>query len=70
MTGDWISVSDSLPLPWDDVLWVLVFDDEPMVTMGHIERYSPRTVHLLDDTDEPLEQFTHWMPLPEPPKGD
>lgn len=67
MPDEWISVKDRLP---DAQKWILGF-----CVSGAMEvvRYDSTT----DDWDSVLpchcyikEYITHWMPLPEPPKGD
>lgn len=59
----WISVEDWLPEDWVDVL-VLLHCGNCVVAVksGHIWR--ERWTHMLVD------EITHWMPLPEPPKED
>ena len=61
----WISVKDRLPE--DDNLRVLVAS----VELEHvtIARYLKRS-NVWKTPSGFSESFTHWMPLPEPPKGE
>lgn len=58
---NWIKVSDRLP---DDESDVLVFDGYSY----YLVWYENKIYGLADST--PLKGVTHWMPLPEPPKGE
>lgn len=58
---EWISVEDKLPEESADYLvWVNNFDCEPYI---RIEGY-------LGDFGFTRKTITHWMPLPDPPKGE
>tara|TARA_R110002153_G_C12964215_1_gene460359 strand:- start:174 stop:380 length:207 start_codon:yes stop_codon:yes gene_type:complete len=65
--SEWISVDDGLPSDMFD--WVLVFSDGDMGLKGYTKDkgfYDPYpSVSNLSGYSE----ITHWMPLPEPPKG-
>lgn len=63
----WISVEKRLPNAMD---WVLCAHADGFI---EVLRYD----HIMDDWDTTVnnrcrsrESVTHWMPLPEPPKGD
>ena len=65
--SEWISVKDRLP---SAEVWVLWMDSEK--TMGHhgpfhhVDKINHRKEVLVNY----LHNYTHWMPLPEPPKGE
>ena len=68
---EWISVKDRLP---DVGSIVLVSDNETDCHIWQYTNYSERGV-AIPWTDEfgipcKMEEITHWMPLPEPPKGE
>ena len=74
-SSKWISVKDRLPEhPGYD--WVLVqakMNPEDYYGVPHIAELRNGTWY--DEDDLPLEEFrsvivTHWMPLPQPPKGE
>jgi hypothetical protein len=63
----WISVEERLP---DAMEWVLCAHADGFI---EVLRYD----HIMDDWDTTVnnrcrsrESVTHWMPLPEPPKGE
>lgn len=68
--SEWISVKDRLPENGADILF-----NVPScygVEKGH--RFddifvSDRTSPYNDQVDWPIEQVTHWQPLPAPPEG-
>lgn len=64
----WISVKDRLPENREDVLVVAFWHERWNVQWGW---YAPNGrvwhVGLMEETDYPV---SHWMPLPEPPKGE
>ena len=71
--GEWISVEDRMP-PIDTE--VLVFSHGNMRVCSLI-RPDKETADVVWedaygywDDDEGVAAVTHWMPLPEPPKGD
>jgi len=57
--AEWISVKDRLP---EDGSYVLVFDDLGYGYTICVSLYLRRRGFK--------QQTTHWMPLPEPPKGE
>ena len=62
---EWISVKDRLPEPFDQVIICRPSKGAPRVEAGSLDVngwwrvYGTRT-----------KSVTHWMPLPDPPKGD
>ena len=64
----WISVKDRLPENREDVLVVAFWHERWNVQWGW---YAPNGrvwhVGLMEETDYPV---SHWMPLPQPPKGE
>ena len=60
--AEWISVKDRLPKEGE----VVVVYIKPKVGVG----YAEVDIYLMGDFDEYSEGVTHWMPLPEPPKGE
>lgn len=76
IVGEWIRVEERLPevdgrqyLVWDDVqatvkkrFFYRIPPNIPLETYPHIREYFGNV------SDH--KRFTHWMPLPEPPKGD
>ena len=63
----WIPVSERLPEEWVDVLvWSLCGFCEVAVYLGIPGKWRVTWNHdMIDDNT-----ITHWMPLPEPPKGE
>lgn len=72
----WISVKDRLPeIPENDYSnRVLLLRADGFIVIARIEKcvrfVRPLQESLIVETDngDPIEEFTHWMPLPEPPK--
>jgi hypothetical protein len=61
----WISVKDSLP---KNYIEVLVYDTDCGIVIGW---YDKEIGDFVAEFISPLDAVTHWMPLPEPPKdGD
>lgn len=73
--AEWISVKERLPetegwyFVWDDVqetvkkrFFYRIPPNFPVETYPHIREYFGNV--------SDYKRFTHWMPLPEPPKGD
>ena len=54
----WISVKDEWPLEILPVLWCRIPVDEPYVVASMCDEGFDETY------------WTHWMPLPEPPKDN
>ena len=67
----WINVEDALPKT--DVR-VIVYCDDPFDITPHFPHRKLLLIGYLDmennwyDSDGPLENVTHWIPLPEPPE--
>jgi hypothetical protein len=56
----WISVKERLPEKAGRYLVYGIVGDMPLICGAHYDKYNG-----FGDDD-----FTHWMPLPEPPKGE
>lgn len=67
---EWISVEDRLPKEGVTVLVVKQFIGKPYIDIG--EMVGEQLCCALDEyCIKPwLHIFTHWMPLPKPPKGE
>ena len=64
---EWISVDDRLPEPWKRVLIYSRYDFcESALYIGAPGIWRVTWNHEMLDADS----VTHWMPLPEPPKGE
>ena len=66
---EWISVEDRLPEPMQEVL---VFDGDDLVFV-RLWSWDDGESHWYDSygaIDSCGSNITHWMPLPEPPKGE
>ena len=64
---EWISVDDRLPEPWKQVLIYSLHDFcESAVYIGVPGKWWVTWNHEMLDADS----VTHWMPLPELPKGE
>ena len=64
---EWISVDDRLPEPWKQVLIYSRHDFcESAFYIGVPGKWRVAWNHEMLDDDS----VTHWMPLPEPPKGE
>ena len=64
---EWISVDDRLPEPWKQVLIYSRHDFcESAFYIGVSGKWRVTWNHEMLDADS----VTHWMPLPEPPKGE
>ena len=74
----WISVKERLPeIPENDYSnRVLLLRADRFIVIARIEKcvrfVRPLQEALIVETDngDPIEEFTHWMPLPEPPKEE
>ena len=68
----WISVNDRLPYTDTEVLcWYRNTDGNCAVVCGRYSlRISPHWETDIDNSEEyiPVEEITHWMPIPKPPK--
>lgn len=64
---EWISVNDRLPEPWKPVLIYSRHDFcESALYIGVSGKWRVTWNHEMLDADS----VTHWMPLPQPPKGE
>ena len=64
---EWISVDDRLPEAWKQVLIYSRHDFyESAVYIGVPGKWRVTWNHEMLETDS----VTHWMPLPQPPKGE
>ena len=64
---EWISVKDRLPEAWKQVLIYSQHDFcESAVYIGVPGKWRVTWNHEMLDADS----VTHWMPLPQPPKGE
>ncbi len=67
---EWISVKDKLP---NDREWVLVWHTGYATPKKakYKDDFSPHlSVFLIDGDNGNKGEVTHWMPLPQPPKGE
>ena len=63
----WISVKDRLPEPWEQVLIYSRHDFcESAFYIGVPGKWRVTWNHEMLDADS----VTHWMPMPQPPKGE
>lgn len=61
---EWISVKNKLPQKWENVLCFYKYEpDSPNVVCENTYLGGGM---WMSETDK----VTHWMPLPEPPKGE
>ncbi|CDH25152.1 DUF551 domain-containing protein [Xenorhabdus bovienii] len=68
---EWIKTSDRLPETYDDIL--LVVDGSNDIHVGYfiLDEHEGNCFHSLgEDLFFKIEDVTHWMELPEPPKGE
>ena len=76
LSSGWISVKDRLPeIPKNDYSnRVLLLRADRFIVIARIEKcvrfVRPLQEALIVETDngDPIEEFTHWMPLPKPPE--
>jgi hypothetical protein len=74
----WISVKDKLPeiAENDYSKRVLLLRADGFIVIAKLEKcvrfVRPLEEALIIETDngDPIDEFTHWMPLPEPPKEE
>ena len=64
-TSEWISVKDRLP---EDYETVLVYDGDFVQPSSFHGKYGFWTTDCYEA--DSIYGATHWMPLPEPPKGE
>lgn len=64
--SEWISVKERLPEEGEVILTRDKYGhlrDRTLKRVGKMMLFTP-------DGMEPIRHITHWMPLPEPPKGE
>ena len=73
---EWISVKESIPHSCDDSVFVY-FSGIGSVDVVHIQDYFDDITSGFDDEGNQIftkwyksQKVTHWMALPNPPKGD
>ena len=64
---EWISVKDRLP---KDGVRVLALHDDGIIRIGISRGYFPSIVSRTNTKSFGIAEVTHWMPLPQPPKGE
>ena len=67
---EWISVTERLPEDREDVMVSVVFDGKAMIGTGWYVVEKGRWYVRCITTCEQRPDITHWMPLPQPPKGE
>jgi hypothetical protein len=66
----WISVDERLPDPNKAVLVCKTFIGKPYIDIGYVKDAETCCCASDEYIIKPwLHKLTHWMPLPEPPKG-
>ena len=74
--SEWISVEDRLPENANEDTGVLIHFENGSIETVHMEYWTDGTGGLDDDSNQMYckmyenhkPAFTHWMPLPKPPK--
>ena len=72
---EWISVKDRLPQEKGEICKnVILFMDDGLVTVGWLNE-DRGSAYMLDTRNDfiskvPMLRCTHWMPLPQPLKGE
>ena len=69
-TPKWIPVTERLPSDRGDVLVVAWWHEKWQTMVGWYGGISGRWHIITIKGDFPCDHVTHWMPLPEPPKGE
>lgn len=71
---EWISVDERLPEPNEECLVSARVGDRVVIDLGELIQYCDGRIFgwmTTNDWDEGEGcKITHWMPLPEPPKGE
>ncbi|HAJ4242739.1 TPA: DUF551 domain-containing protein [Escherichia coli] len=65
MEMNWVKCSERMPEETDDI--IVVSDDIVMSGISYSRRKGFYISALEYDEDAPIDDVTHWMPLPEPP---
>ena len=63
----WIPVTERLPEPWK---WVLCYCEAGVIEMLRYDEFIDEWGSVNLNRAFKKEYVTHWMPLPEPPKGE
>ena len=64
---EWIPVTERLP---KDGVRVLALHNDGIIRIGISRGYFPSIVSRTNTKSFGIAEVTHWMPLPEPPKGE
>ena len=64
---EWIPVTERLP---KDGVRVLALHDDGIIRIGISRGYFPSIVSRTNTKSFGIAEVTHWMPLPEMPKGE
>ena len=64
---EWIPVTERLP---KDGVRVLALHDDGIIRIGISRGYFPSIVSRTNTKSFGIAEVTHWMPLPQPPKGE
>ena len=68
--GPWIGVADRLPEPGTNILVANAKTGSQYVSHRDLIWFSPERKAYVPTSYFKEFEFTHWMPLPEPPKED
>ena len=63
----WIPISERLPEPWK---WILCYCEAGNIEMLRYDDFIEEWGSINLNRAYKKDYVTHWMPLPEPPKGD
>ena len=64
---EWIPVTERLP---KNGVRVLALHNDGIIRIGISRGYFPSIVSRTNTKSFGIAEVTHWMPLPEPPKGE
>lgn len=65
--SEWIKCSERMPEETDDII-VACSDGTVISGISYSRRKGFYMAALEYDSDEPIKDVSHWMPLPEPPE--
>lgn len=65
MKMEWVKCSERMPEETGDI--IVVSDGIAMSGISYSRKKGFYLQALKYDADEPVDDVTHWMPLPEPP---